>query len=241
MLPLTGVFAKDDVAESYASVPGPGVHWVTFDLQFDVEPGGLYWVWLPAAEGIRWGMQETLPLGTNRACWGQLGARERRHWAGHPPEWFSERGAFLFELYPASMPYGGENAINGLARPEAWPNAWVSDPSASLPQWLDLDFGQERPVDTVMLTFDSNLDVSIRRWPPNGIFGCGPVPELVRDYKVYWQDGRGWRTLLSVERNHQRRRVHHVDPVQTRVLRIEILATNGAPSAHIYEIRVYNT
>lgn len=234
-------YAKDDLAESHAVIPAAGVHWVTFDLQVDVESGGLYWIWLPAAQGIRWGLQDRSPLGTNRAHWGQLGDRERPHWGDHPPEWFSESGTFLFRLTPASWPYAPKNVINGVSRPEAWPNAWISDPSESPPQWLDLDFGQVEMIGTVMLTFDSDLDASVRRWPPHGIFGCGPVPQLVRDYKVYWRDGYGWRCLLSVEGNYQRHRVHHVEPVQMEKLRIEVLATNGAPSARVYEVRAYSS
>ena len=233
-------FSSDDIAEATATLPGVGVHWVTFELGVAVEPGHLYWVWLPAIEGVRWAMQDKSPLGTNRAGRGQLGERERPHWAGHPPEWFSERGAHLFRLDPPSQPYGPENAINGVSRPERWPNAWVSNPNAAFPQCLDLDFGQPRTLDTVHLTFDSDLDASIRRWPPNGIFGCEVVPQLVRDYTLYYRDGRGWVPLLSIQGNYQRHRVHRVGPVETDRLRVEVLATNGSPSACIFELRAYN-
>ena len=126
-----------------------------------------------------------------------------------------------------------------MSRPECWPNAWLSDPGAPFPQCLDLEFGEARDIGTVQLTFDSDLDESIRRWPPNGIFGRGVVPQLVRDYTLYYRDGRGWVPLLSVHGNYQRHRVHRVGQVETDRLRVEVLATNGAPSARIFEVRVY--
>lgn len=232
-------YAGVDLTHARATVPPAGRHWVTFDFRVDVEAGGLYWVWLPATDGLRWAEQRVAPLGSNRARYGQLGERERAHWGDRAPVWFSERGAFLFQLSPSSHPYGAANVINGVTRPEAWPNAWLSDPARHFPQWIDLDLGAEQIISTVILTFDSELDASIRRQPPNGIFGCGAVPELVRDYALYARRDRGWQRVLSVEGNYQRRREHRFEPVSTDCLRVEVRATNGASQARIYEVRVY--
>jgi hypothetical protein len=45
---------------------------------------------------------------------------------------------------------------------------------------------------------------------------------------------------MKVEGNYHRRRVHRLtSPVETEELRVEVISTYGAPSARIYEIRVY--
>ena len=45
---------------------------------------------------------------------------------------------------------------------------------------------------------------------------------------------------IEIKDNYQRRREHSFDPVRARRLRIEVLATNGDPSARLYELRVYH-
>jgi hypothetical protein len=52
--------------------------------------------------------------------------------------------------------------------------------------------------------------------------------------------GEGWTELAHVTGNYDRRRVHSVEPeVEAEELRVEILRTNGAESARVYEVRVY--
>jgi hypothetical protein len=63
-------------------------------------------------------------------------------------------------------------------------------------------------------------------------------PECVRDYRLEIANG-DWTPLLDVAGNYQRRRVHRFDPVTSDRLRLAALATNGGPSARIYEVRVY--
>jgi hypothetical protein len=134
---------------------------------------------------------------------------------------------------PISQPYGPENVISGVARPERWTNCWLSDPLAPFPQWLELDFGRTATFDTVYLTFDTYL--SRRRIPKTPYQN----PECVRDYELsVWQDGE-WACLLQVEGNLHRRRVHRLDTTMAPRLRITVLATNGDSSARIYEVRVY--
>jgi len=49
-----------------------------------------------------------------------------------------------------------------------------------------------------------------------------------------------WQPVIRVTDNYQRRRAHTLDaPVTTDRLRIVVHATNGDPSAAIYEVRCY--
>ncbi|MFQ6098482.1 MAG: FAD-dependent oxidoreductase, partial [Armatimonadota bacterium] len=210
--------SDEDVATATASVPPGGRTWVAFDLDAEVEPGRLYWAWLPATHGLSWCHSDEQPPGANRAYREDGGA------------WLHGAGTYCFRLSPTSEPFGPENATNGFARPEDAPNMWASDPTQPLPQWLEVDFRSERKIASVHLTFDTNLDRIVQE---------GPAPECVRDYALSYRDGEACREILRVQGNHHRRRVHRFQPITTSGLRLEVLATNGAPEARLYEIRAY--
>ncbi|MDZ8118436.1 FAD-dependent oxidoreductase [Pontiella agarivorans] len=148
-----------------------------------------------------------------------------------------------------SLEDGVQNVINGLTRPmdenmEMWigkvpNNMWISDPKQAMPQWVELDFGGKKKVNSVYLTFDTNLKVkrytSWEQKPEERM-----PPECVRDYQVQVQKNGKWETVADVTNNYQRRRVHHFQTLETSKVRILITATNGDHSARIYEIRAYN-
>ena len=121
--------------------------------------------------------------------------------------------------------------VDGVARPEDGDfHQWASDPSEPLPQWVELDFGREVRVGAVYITFDTNLD---------RLVDFGPAPECVRDYTIsVWRDGR-WVPVVREKGNYHRRRVHRFGPLTTTKLRLTVEATNGDPSARVYEIRCY--
>jgi len=50
----------------------------------------------------------------------------------------------------------------------------------------------------------------------------------------------GWKTVAAVDNNYYRRRVHTFESVNANRMRINILETNGASEARIYEVRVYD-
>ncbi len=142
-----------------------------------------------------------------------------------------------FKLVPESSPYKGDNIINGISRPELWPNIWISDPSQKFPQWVEIDFGDVKEVNTIYLTFDTNLNRPVGQRP--GI--KGPIPQCVKDYTIYYYDTEisNWIKLCEVKGNYQRHRIHRFSTIQTDKLKIEILATNSSPTARIYEVRAY--
>ena len=216
--------SEEDLAVSEARVPPRSRSWVTFELSAKVEPRRLYWVWLEPCPGVSWMHSDREPTGTV-AAWKPPCFEKTWQWV---------RGSYTLAIDPPSRPYGPENVVSGVARPERWPNLWVSDPRAPLPQWIELDFGEPVTFNTIYLTFDTHLNrrVSYPRFYR--------APECVRDYVVYYEDERGfWRPAAIVRGNYHRRRVHRFDPVTSERLRVEVLATNGDRSARIYEIRVY--
>ena len=52
--------------------------------------------------------------------------------------------------------------------------------------------------------------------------------------------GGSWKTLVEVSDNYFRRRVHRVEGVRSDAVRLQVRATNGARSARVYEVRVYD-
>jgi hypothetical protein len=62
----------------------------------------------------------------------------------------------------------------------------------------------------------------------------------VKDYDVEAKVGGSWKTIASARDNYMRRREHRFDRVEADALRLKVLATNGAPSARVFEIRVYD-
>jgi hypothetical protein len=99
---------------------------------------------------------------------------------------------------------------------------------------VELDLGEAKEFNAVYLTFDTNLNRQHNRTP-----GLHRDPECARDYTIYYADGGAWKPLAVVEGNYQRRRVHRFEAVRSQRIRLEIRATNGDPSARIYEMRVY--
>jgi len=234
--------ATEDIATATAVVPGTGEpqpvnqqppiasikqSWVTFKFDIDVEPG-YYWVWLPEHMDIYWiGVNDREPIGTRRVVWDEaLGV--------YRP--LKDYGSYCFKLNPQSKPYTGENVVSGVAHPtDEGANIWISE--RKLPQYIDLDFGQPKEIDTVYLTFDSNLN---KEYGPRFLWLSGPRPEIVRDYIVNAEvDGR-WVKVVEEQGNFQRHKIHTFNnPVTTQKIRLEVLATNGVSEARIYEIRAY--
>ncbi|MEM0965804.1 MAG: FAD-dependent oxidoreductase [Verrucomicrobiota bacterium] len=146
---------------------------------------------------------------------------------------------------------GPENAIDGFIRPmndemlmyignEHVPdNMWKSDPSQAMPQWLELDFGEKKAVNSVYLTFDTDLDVK-RYITWEFLDEHRMPPTCVSDYRVQYFDGSDWVTVAEREGNYMRRCIDRFDTVETSKIRVMIDKTNGDPSARIYEIRAYN-
>jgi len=213
-------FQSDEVLATATSVvPGNEQSWVEFRFDTEIDPRWPHWIRLPAVPGLSWGFSTRDILGTQRAEWvKEFDLMERMH------------GTHSFRVDPPLRPYEAQNAVNGVSRAEKGANLWMSDPGQEFPQWLQLDFERRETVDSVYLTFDTNLDKLVVK---------GPSPECVRDYRLEYQVGDTWVGLVHMVGNYQRRRIHRFPPVETRRLRLVVEATNRVPEARVYEIRAY--
>jgi hypothetical protein len=66
-------------------------------------------------------------------------------------------------------------------------------------------------------------------------------PQCPKDYSLSAFIDGSWQTVLEVADNYQRHRKHQLQqPLKTKQLRVNVHATNGDPSAQIYEVRCYS-
>jgi FAD-dependent oxidoreductase family protein len=218
--------ARDEATAS-ATVPAGYRGHVRFVFNARTEPGALYYIHVPAQPGISWALfsesendATKVPVGTTAAD--LPGAARWRP--------LTNGKSFVIRLLPEQRPYSAHNVVRGTNRPDRWTNLFLSD---SLPAWVELQFQRRVRFNTVEITFDTEVNRRARA----ALFR---YPECVKKYEVTAWTGTGWKTVAGESANYQRRRVHSFDPLQSDRLRIRVHQTNGAKSARIYEVRVYD-
>ncbi|MDF2922735.1 MAG: hypothetical protein K0R57_1649 [Paenibacillaceae bacterium] len=217
------------LAATVLQVPPGSKQWIDWNVNLTVEqglkPGGYIRLDLMENEHVEWHKAGSIEPGHLSAFEIGLG-RMRRY----------DNGVTLsFQVEPAQPVYSASNATSGVTRPHCSTNLWRSAPELPLSQWLQLEWKEAQIVGTVELTFPGHL---IREYHAYGPFYRDP--QCPKDYSILAHDGNEWTELLRVEGNYQRHRRHHLNAaVKTRLLRIVIHATNGDPSAAVYEVRCY--
>jgi len=221
--------ATKDLAEAKVIIPANHRGWVAFPLQAKVEPGKLYYLHTNAQRGIFWkqfretdGKPNQCPVATTPAD--LPGATTWRAITGGY--------SFCLRVTPESKPYAAGNVVRGTNRPDRWSNIWISDPTQALPAWIELQLPTTRQLNTIQLTFDTDANRRVT-------LPLFRYPDCVRDYRLEYWSGGAWKGLLEVKENYVRQRVHRFEAVRTDRVRLTVLATNGAPSARVYEVRVY--
>jgi len=222
----SGDFSSEtDLATATAKVPAGRRAYVSF--KFDCPVSDPYvWLWLPKTPGVSWvQMEGAMPEGC-RAYGGGSG----RPWTavkGHQYAFYADPPLrFQTDNRP-------ENVIDGVSRIVGrQSHLWASDPKQPFPQWVELDFGKAVEVNAVRLTFDSDFALT---------FPERPVPrQLVKDYRVEAFDGAAWKEVASAKDNYLRLRVHNFPTMKASKVRLLVDATNGDPSARVFEIRAYH-
>ncbi|GAA0953548.1 FAD-dependent oxidoreductase [Nonomuraea longicatena] len=153
-------------------------------------------------------------------------------------EWVDKgllRRTFCVETGPTRA-FAPDRALDGYQRPYAGPHMWVSE---SLPATLELRWPRPVTVGRVEVLADDDVNEDLinlhhHRTP------FETMPTLVRDYRVEALLADGWSTVAELRGNRRRRNVHDLAaPVTATGLRIVVESTNGAPSAHLVAVRVY--
>ena len=125
-----------------------------------------------------------------------------------------------------------DEVISGVARPEFRSNLWIGGPG--FPQWIELTWQKPVEIRQIHLTFDNDLDRPLSAWAENG-----HAPALIRNYDIGVAEGEDLRSVVSVADNVARKRIHSIDPVVTRRLRITVNGTWGSDRSRVFELRVY--
>jgi hypothetical protein len=222
--------STEDLATAKATIPSGHKGWVEFTFNKDVEPRKLYWVHTPVAPQILWRAIE-VPRGESHAT--PPGCAAGLRMGATRWEALQTGVCFGLKVTPTSRPFAADNVIRGTHRPDKWSNIWISDPSQALPQHVELAWKSPQSFNTVLLTFDTN----------QGRRENAPLfryPDCVKHYDLQARVNRSWTTIAESRGNYMRRREHRFDRVSADALRLNVLATNGAKSARVYEIRVYD-
>jgi len=216
-----------------ALVPPAGEHWVKVPIGISYEENELFnrcfvRVWLEKAEGISW------QTAKNRSFFEQAGVRKPDGRWVLTPNW-----SFRCTNIPPVEELadcGAHNVINGFSRiVDATHYEWVSDPAQQLPQWIEVDFKKQAPMNSVSVVFDTDLTNPGTCWHKES---KGPgVPCCVKDYAVEVFDGTAWIPVAKVQGNFMRKRTHAFETVNAEKLRITVNETWGDPSARIMEVR----
>ena len=148
---------------------------------------------------------------------------------------FGNGHTLAYKVAPEQRPFSPQQVLSGVTRPHRATNLWISDASQPLPQWLELAWPEPQSFREVQLVFPGHL---VREYHAYGPFYRDP--QCPRDYAIdCWVSGN-WARVLDVRDNYQRlRRARLPAQITTDRLRIIVTATNGDPSAAIYEIRCY--
>ena len=138
--------------------------------------------------------------------------------------------------------HGPKGARPDRARPG--PHRWMSAPEEGLPAWLELRWVRPVRPTEVRLVFDTGmhrvLTLSHSDAYTERMQWGRPQSETICDYVVEGESAGQWQTLVEVQGNYQRLRVHRLEaPPVIEALRLRVLATCGLDHARVCEVRVY--
>lgn len=221
---------SQEIGSVAATVPSGYQGYISFPLRVETRPGSMYFVHIDAQPEIAWaifhekqGEPSLLPVGTTAA--------------DLPPggRWRPITGArsFVLRVVPEQHPYPPQNVVRGASRPDRWTNVFLSDPAQGLPAWIELQFPTPVRMNQIQLTFDTDTNRRVT-------LPLFRYPECIKRYEIAIPLAGGWKTILQEDNNYFRHRVHHIEPITTNRLRINVQETHGSPQARIYEVRVYD-
>jgi len=251
---LENIWARSQgkqVHRQAVTVPAHQEGWLEVPFGCDLTPGMSHRIALSPTAGVSWAEMNHRPHGTMpHFVFESPGGCEpnNRHLPSLieidlPPfrRWYQSTGfletyiaALGCTITPPPAPCGAANVNNGFAWPEAMPNLWASHPAQPLPQWLELRFERPTELGRVLISFDTQLGQRISQMPE-----FWRAPECAKHWRLLIESDGRWIAVHEETDNHQRRRTVRFEPRRSAALRVEVLATHGAPSARIYDIRAY--
>ena len=146
-------------------------------------------------------------------------------------------------VHSSSEKLPASDVINGYSRAiGGHTNCWQSNGIRPEGETLDLAWKQQKMVHQVRLTFDPDLNSSIKMTLSSRRIAeqiPGVPPKLVKDYDVEIVLDGEIVCRHQVRNNFQRLNVLDFEPVLCDQITVRIYATNGYEDVRIFEVRVY--
>ncbi|WP_461219378.1 FAD-dependent oxidoreductase [Lapidilactobacillus salsurivasis] len=145
---------------------------------------------------------------------------------------------FIFNVEDETEAFVPQNIINGYVRPYSGPNMWTMR-FGNRSEWVQLKLNGLVTISEIRLTFDDDVNEDLINLHHH--YTEHPaMPEIVKDFRILYNQNGSWQELLNVTGNHVRHRVFKLENrVVTDNIRLEIMNTNGSEFMSIYEIRLY--
>ncbi len=148
------------------------------------------------------------------------------------------RKAFNFRQVNETSSFAPAKIVDGYYRPYGGPHMWISGPLEGKEAWIALHWETQKNVQEIHITFNDDVNEDLINLHHHKT-EFEIIPELVKDYRIEYEDNGQWHPLLEVKENRQRKRKHVLDhAIVTERLRLVVEQTNGTPFAEVVEIRV---
>ncbi len=219
----------EDLKIVQSIVPPNGEHWVRFDCDLCIEKR-YFWMWVDKTEGLSWRSLICPPLDCTRS--------ERDSADQIFPSMRGKAHCIALQE-PVALPANAaaENVINGFGRiTNDSQYAWVSDETEALPQWIRLQFDTPTTVNSLHITFDTDMTNPTMA----GYCYLRNVPELVQDYTVVVETEAGNIVVAEVSENIMRKQVHQFASLQAKSITVQVSKTGDGKTARIFELRAYH-
>lgn len=148
--------------------------------------------------------------------------------------WRKTDGLPCFIMTPEQQIYGPENINNGYTRPYGLPNIWLSEDKIEN-EYVIISLKEKALISEVIIYFDSDFNQRIDHWRRS----YDVIPEIVKDYDVYYKKDNDYIKLQEIRGNYQRVNRIGFKQIETDEIKLIFKAANGASRVGIYEIRVY--
>ena len=140
--------------------------------------------------------------------------------------------------------FEAKQVINGISRStEEGSNLWRSNGIRPDGEVLALQLSQSSTLSSVRITLDPDLSQERCISVSKAFIDKEPVgvaAELVKDYDIQVLQNGVAVWSIAIRDNHQRLNIINLPgSIQADEVQMTVLATHGAPDAHVFEIRIY--